>query len=194
MDEKTFTEKYNHELYHYGVLGMKWGVRKDRRPGNVSRLVRGHAGPGVYIGKNRQLEGAKKDLKILDNGGHLSVGLTKKRQEQYDKRDRAALEKKISKLESKNTTSNAKPKRVPSEDHLEAKRLKKKKLYEMTNKELETLNRRMQLEQNYKNLNRQQISRGEKFVTDILTEVGKETAKGIVKSGVKNGMNALKKK
>lgn len=129
MEEKTLIEKYGHELYHYGVLGMKWGVKRDRKT-------------------------------------------------------------------TSSNTSKTKPKskRVPSEDHLEAKRLKKKKLYEMTNKELETLNRRMQLEQNYKNLNRQQISRGEKFVTDILTEVGKETAKGIVKSGVKTGMNALKKK
>ena len=129
MDEKTFTEKYNHELYHYGVLGMKWGVRRNRKSASSST-----------------------------------------------------------------PNTNIKRKRVPSEDHLQAKQLKKKKLYEMSNKELETLTRRMQLEQNYKNLNRQQISKGQKFVTDILTEVGKETAKNIVKSGVKTGMNALKKK
>ena len=129
MDEKTFTEKYYGELYHYGVLGMKWGVRRNRKAASSS-------------------------------------------------------------------TSNTKPKtkRIPSEDHLQAQQLKKKKLYEMSNKELETLTRRMQLEQNYKNLNRQQISKGQKFVTDILTEVGKETAKNIVKNGVKTGMNALKKK
>lgn len=129
MDEKTFTEKYNHELYHYGVLGMKWGVRRNRKSASSST-----------------------------------------------------------------PNTNIKRKRVPSEDHLQAQQLKKKKLYEMSNKELETLTRRMQLEQNYKNLNRQQISKGQKFVTDILTEVGKETAKNIVKSGVKTGMNALKKK
>ena len=129
MDEKTFTEKYSHELYHYGVLGMKWGVRRNRKSASSST-----------------------------------------------------------------PNTNIKRKRVPSEDHLQAQQLKKKKLYEMSNKELETLTRRMQLEQNYKNLNRQQISKGQKFVTDILTEVGKETAKNIVKSGVKTGMNALKKK
>ena len=129
MDEKTFTEKYNHELYHYGVLGMKWGVRRNRKSASSST-----------------------------------------------------------------PNTNIKRKRVPSEDHLQAQQLKKKKLYEMSNKELETLTRRMQLEQNYKNLNRQQISKGQKFVTDILTEVGKETAKNIVKNGVKTGMNALKKK
>ena len=129
MDNNTLVEKYYNELYHYGILGMKWGVRRNRKAASSS-------------------------------------------------------------------TSNTKPKtkRIPSEDHLQAQQLKKKKLYEMSNKELETLTRRMQLEQNYKNLNRQQISKGQKFVTDILTEVGKETAKNIVKSGVKTGMNALKKK
>ena len=120
---------YKSELYHYGVLGMKWGVRRNRKSASSST-----------------------------------------------------------------PNTNIKRKRVPSEDHLQAQQLKKKKLYEMSNKELETLTRRMQLEQNYKNLNRQQISKGQKFVTDILTEVGKETAKNIVKSGVKTGMNALKKK
>lgn len=81
----------NGELYHHGVKGMKWGVRK----------VRGHAGPGRYIGKKRQIEGAKKDLEILDNGGHLSVGLTEKRQAALDARDRKLLKKKISKAEKK---------------------------------------------------------------------------------------------
>lgn len=113
------------ELYHYGVLGMKWGVRCNR---------------------------------------------------------------------ASTKSSSGKTKRSPSEDYIQAQSLKKKKLHELSNKELETLNRRMQLEQNYRSLNRQQVSRGQKFVTDVLTEVGKETVKSIVRSGVKTGVDAIRKK
>lgn len=128
MDDNTLTEKYYNELYHYGILGMKWGVRRNRKSASSSA-----------------------------------------------------------------SKTKPKTKRIPSEDYIQAREIKKKKLYEMSNKEIETVTRRMQLEQNYKNLNRQRVSRGQKFVTDILTEVGKEKVKGLVKSGVKTGMNVLKK-
>lgn len=75
----------NNELYHYGVKGMRWGHRK----------ARGHAGPGKYATKKRQLAGDKRDLDTLNKGGHLSVGLTKKRQAKFDARDKNAIEKRI---------------------------------------------------------------------------------------------------
>lgn len=81
----------NGELYHYGVKGMKWGVRK----------IRGHAGPGIYLTRKRQLAGDKKDLEYLNKGGHLSIGLTKKRQAAYDAKDRARLESRIARNEAK---------------------------------------------------------------------------------------------
>jgi hypothetical protein len=79
------------DILHYGVPGMKWGKRK----------VRGHAGPGIYFTRKRQLAGDKKDLEYLNKGGHLSVGLTKKRQAAYDKKDKARLEKRIAENEQK---------------------------------------------------------------------------------------------
>lgn len=79
----------NNELYHYGVKGMRWG----------HRMARGHAGPGRYVTKKRQLAGDKRDLETLNNGGHLSKGFTKKRQAAFDRRDKAALEKRIVKNE-----------------------------------------------------------------------------------------------
>ena len=91
------------ELMHYGVPGMKWG----------KRMKRGHAGPGRYLTKTRQLAGDKKDLEYLNKGGHLSVGLTKKRQAAYDAKDKARLEKRIAKNEaalSKEKTGQAEKK------------------------------------------------------------------------------------
>ena len=67
-------------LAHHGVKGMKWGVRKKR----YSQSAR-----------------ARRDLEALNNGQHLSRGLTKKRQAAYDARDRAALEKRIAKNEAR---------------------------------------------------------------------------------------------
>lgn len=78
---------YDDELMHYGVPGMKWGVRR----------ARGHAGPGIYLTKKRQAAGDKRDLKRLERGEHLSVGLTKKRQAAYDARDKRAIESRLNK-------------------------------------------------------------------------------------------------
>ena len=56
-------------LCHYGIIGMKWGQR---------RVARAEAG-----------------LKRLDSGGHLSISITKNRQDQYDARDRRILTNRI---------------------------------------------------------------------------------------------------
>lgn len=89
------------ELMHYGIKGMKWGVRR-------------------YQNKDGTLTAAGK------------------------KRERE---------QTKGWSKEAK----------EARRIKRKSVNQMTNKELQTLNRRMELESNYKRLNPSAIQRGLKY-------------------------------
>lgn len=58
-----------------------------------------------------------------------------------------------------------------SEDHKSAQKLKTKKLSQMSNKEIQDLNRRLQLEKTYKELNKTDsaFKKGKKFVDEINT-------------------------
>lgn len=51
--------------------------------------------------RKRQLAGDKRDLDYLNKGGHLSVGVTKKRQAALDARDKKLIEARIAKNEAK---------------------------------------------------------------------------------------------
>lgn len=89
------------ELYHAGIKGMRWGVRRFQNPD----------GTLTAAGKKRQAKEASK-----------------------------------------------------SDDHVEASRIKKKKISEMSNSELKKLNERTRLEQEYSRLNKGPIRKGWAFV------------------------------
>lgn len=89
--------------------------------------------------------------------------------------------------------------RVPSQEHVDAAKLKKKKLNELTNKELETLNKRLQLEKQYADLNPFTVSSGKKVVGELLKTTAKQTAANYMSKYLTKGIesavsSAIKKK
>lgn len=81
-----------------------------------------------------------------------------------------------------------------SEDFKKAKTLKKKKLSRMSNAEIRSLNERMQLERQYKDLTKPAINPGKKFVSDVLSNSAKQTASTYVSKYMTKGVDVLLKK
>ena len=161
----------NDVLAHYGIPGMRWGIRRGGDP--------------VMFTTKRQLAADKKLIKKLDDGGHLSVGFGKRRQAMYDARDRKRIETRIAKNEEKLRPSNL------SEDHVKKTTIQKKRLEEMSNTELRQLNERLQLERNYKSLTTTELAPGQKFVSDVVKESGKEVAKQYTKKYMTSVVESL---
>lgn len=97
----------NGELYHYGVLGMKWGRRKNRKSGLKNGVVR--------------------------------------QKTSVDTR---------------------------SDDAKTAAKIKTKKVSEMSNQELRTINERTRLEQEYSRLNPNLVKKGTKIVAATAATMG----------------------
>jgi hypothetical protein len=81
-----------------------------------------------------------------------------------------------------------------SEDYKKKVSLKKKKPSQMTNAELKTLNERLQLEKQYKDLTRSETTAGKKFVADILSNAAKQTASTYVAKYMGKGVEKIIKK
>lgn len=89
-----------------------------------------------------------------------------------------------------NETITGKP---HSSDHTTAVSLKKKHISEMSNDELKKLTTRMQLEKQYKDLSKTDISAGQKFVTEIIGNVGKQIATKYISDAATQGLPAVLK-
>lgn len=105
----------NNELKHYGVVGMKWGVRRAKRQASQS------------------------------------------------------------------------------DDYKESRSIMKKKIDQMSNAELKTVNNRLNLEANYREVSKRNISSGRKWVNTVLVGAATATATAFVTKYAKLGTTSLAK-
>lgn len=75
-----------------------------------------------------------------------------------------------------------------SKDYTTVKALRKKKANQLSNSELREINNRMQLENQYKNLKKQRVSAGKKFVSDVAYNAAKNTASEYATKYAKKGI------
>ena len=140
----------NDELYHYGVKGMKWGIR--RTPAQLGHDVSKRAKKvGSAVGST------------LKKAGKSTVSAIKSHQE-------ASKQRKAAKKDTK-----------------DLKKIRKKPLSEMSDDELRRTIQRMQLEQQYANLQPKKVSAGKKFVNDFVLQPASNAAKQYI-SGQLNKM------
>ena len=161
------------ELMHWGIKGMKWGIRRyQNKDGSLTP-----AGKKRY---DKEMAKLKEEEKIAKNKLRTQAKLNK-----LDEKRKEIEALKRGKPIAKSTKQHSKP-----------------SVKDMSDEELRQTVNRLLMEQQYAKLNPQQVSAGQKFVKKVMndvvapaaTEVGKNVLKDAMTKAVKNASEASKKK
>ena len=155
------------ELTHWGVKGMRWGIRRyQNKDGTLTP-----AGKKRY---NAEMSKLKAEEKVLKN--------KMKTKSQLDKLE--AKRKEVEDLRKGKLPVSSKESSEP----------KKKTVKDLSDEELFKVVNRLNLEKRYSELNPQQVSKGKKFVNDMIDKAVIPAVQEVSKNAIKNSLESAIKK
>lgn len=169
----------NTELYHHGVKGQRWGIRRyQNKDGSLTAY-----GKKRYAKELAKLEAEKKRIRQQEQTAKKIKKLDNMRKD-LDERKKA--------LNPDDAPESAKRQKAPSVP-------KKRKLSELSNEEIQAKIDRMNLENKYKELaqaqidavSKKEVSKGRKFTEEVLEKAGKNIATQAAAWAMGTGVNKL---
>lgn len=157
-----------YELYHHGVMGMKWGVRRyQNKDGSLTT-----AGKKRY---NKEMAKLREEAKILKN--------------------KEATKAKLDKLESIRKSNEERKRALDGDDAAKGKSStdsspKQKSVKDMSDQELNAIVSRLDLEKRYRDHNPEQVSAGRKFVNSLIEKSVVPAVQDVAKNLVKNALTS----
>nr|DAV24904.1 MAG TPA: hypothetical protein [Bacteriophage sp.] len=148
------------ELYHHGIRGMRWGIRRyQNKDGSLTP-----AGKKRY---DKEMSKLKAEEKVLKN--------------------KQKTQAKLDKLETKRKEVEALRKGKPIQK--ESSEPKKKTISDLSDDELRRVVNRMQLEQQYRNLNPAKVTKGKKIADKVVNQVVVPAAMEVGKQAIKQALS-----
>jgi len=182
---------YTEYLYHSGIQGMKWGVRRFQNPDGTwteaGKARYGHhpsssiRGEENYRPKGAMTDGVTKESSRRDAERRKKLGA---REEQSSDIRKARKEDKRIKKQLKKDAKTAKKEE-------QAYKRSDEYINSLSDQELRNEINRLQMEKQYKDLTKKKDNPAKKFVKDVAYESAKEVAKEYTKKGIKAGITIL---